>query len=151
VRKNGAPVQRNRSGRITVTCAGCGVTFESIRSQMERRGGPLQKFHDRQCWLDYRAAKKLTPRTKHLKQKYGMTEADYRALFEAQGGVCAICRCLPDGVDLTLLVVDHDHETGRVRGLLCTTCNLGLERFKDDPKLLRAAALYLDGLEDWSE
>lgn len=43
------------------------------------------------------------------------------------------------------LAIDHDHRTGRVRGALCSRCNLGLGHFRDSPELLRLAALYLEG------
>ena len=52
---------------------------------------------------------------------------------------CIICG------EETKIVVDHDHETGYVRGGLCTHCNLGLGHFMDNPELLRLAALYLEG------
>ena len=58
-------------------------------------------------------------------------------MLEAQGGVCAICRAAPAAH------VDHDHETGAVRALLCFNCNGGLRQFRDDPSLLFQAAFYL--------
>jgi hypothetical protein len=66
-------------------------------------------------------------------------------MLAAQDERCAICRS-PDwpGKD-SRPHVDHDHETGRVRGLLCGLCNNGLGQFKDDPARLRAAADYLEG------
>jgi hypothetical protein len=63
-------------------------------------------------------------------------EAD--VMLEAQGGVCAICQAAPAAH------VDHDHETGAVRALLCFNCNGGLGQFKDDPEVLRAAADYVE-------
>jgi len=60
----------------------------------------------------------------------------------AQGGVCAICGGINDNDDA--LSVDHDHETGRIRGLLCSKCNKGLGSFNDDPELLRKAIAYLE-------
>lgn len=78
---------------------------------------------------------------------YGITVDDYNALLEEQGEVCAICR-RPEHVvsrgKLKPLSVDHDHATGRVRGILCHECNVGLGKFGDVPELLRVAADYLE-------
>lgn len=73
-----------------------------------------------------------------LKHEYGLSEKDYAAMVELQSGACLICNSTP-----TLLYVDHDHETGKIRGLLCNTCNVGLGSFKDSPSLLKKAAEYL--------
>lgn len=78
-------------------------------------------------------------------EAYGLTEEAYDAMKEAQAGLCAICggaavmRSDSDGE----LVVDHDHDTGVVRGLLCSLCNTGLGAFRDRPELLAAAMDYL--------
>lgn len=77
-------------------------------------------------------------RTYHLRRRYGITAEDADAMLEAQGGLCAICQAAPAAH------VDHDHETGVVRALLCFNCNGGLGQFKDDPRVLRAAAAYVE-------
>src|SRR3954454_6352124 len=77
-------------------------------------------------------------RTYHLKRRYGITAEDADAMLEAQNGLCAICGSAPAAH------VDHDHETGAVRALLCFNCNGGLGQFKDDPRVLRAAAEYVE-------
>lgn len=77
-----------------------------------------------------------------LKTQFGLTPADYDLALECQGGVCAICSGPPDS-RWGRYHVDHDHRQGRVRGLLCASCNLGLGKFQDDPALLEAAAFYL--------
>jgi hypothetical protein len=84
---------------------------------------------------------KKSIRKTHLKKKYGLTPEDYDRMLEAQGGGCAICGKAPRP-DISLHI-DHDHETGRIRGLLCFTCNNGLGQFQDDPELLIAAAEYV--------
>ena len=88
----------------------------------------------------------VSRRNSQLKKLYGITHADYEALLESQGGVCAICGAdSPRRVGRENLSVDHCHDTGKVRGILCEPCNIGLGRFDDDPKLLRSALEYLEG------
>ena len=84
-----------------------------------------------------------------LKKNYGMTICQYNELFTNQNGVCVICLKLETKVDprssaIKKLSVDHDHKTGKVRGLLCDSCNLALGKFHDDPSLLRRAINYLE-------
>lgn len=78
-----------------------------------------------------------------LRSRYSVTPEAYAARLAAQGGGCAICGA-PASADGRRLSVDHDHSTGRVRGLLCEPCNPALGCFKDDPDLLDAVALYLE-------
>jgi hypothetical protein len=80
-------------------------------------------------------------RKRSLKNRYGLSVADYEAMLAAQGGVCAICG-QPDSTGRRLSV-DHDHNTGAVRGLLCSHCNRGIGHFKDSTTLLARAIEYL--------
>lgn len=73
-------------------------------------------------------------------RKYGLSTADYDAMLTAQSGLCAICSNPPGKIRLH---VDHDHETGEVRGLLCAACNRGIGSLRDDPALLLSALAYL--------
>jgi len=73
--------------------------------------------------------------------KYGITPEDFKQMFEAQQGKCAICNEEPK--TKRGLHVDHDHETGKVRGLLCHGCNVALGSFKEDVTLLNKAIEYL--------
>jgi hypothetical protein len=84
--------------------------------------------------------KKLADRRSHLKRKYGTIE-QYDAMLEAQGGGCCICR-RPPREDISLHV-DHDHSTGKVRGILCFRCNNALADFQESPALLLKAAGYV--------
>ncbi len=89
----------------------------------------------------YREGHKPERRERRLKLEYGLSVEDYETLNREQGGTCAIC----GGVDKTRrLAVDHCHETGLVRGLLCRNCNVGIGNLRDDSKLCRAAAEYLE-------
>jgi Recombination endonuclease VII len=78
-------------------------------------------------------------RARRLK-RYGLTLADFDAMLEAQNGLCAVCGVRP----ARTLNIDHCHETGDVRGLLCSGCNTGSGGFKDNPYLLRKAADFID-------
>lgn len=81
-------------------------------------------------------------RIAHLKKNYGITLDQYDEMFAKQKGVCAICS-QPEVSKREYLCVDHDHASGRVRGLLCHDCNIGLGKFKDDATRLNKAIWYL--------
>ena len=113
----------------------------------------VRLHHDQQHIKDRKnAARRGTEATKRNRRRgqlkrYGMTVEDYDTKLEAQRGVCMICGRppKPDGVRAaSILHADHDHATGQNRDLLCSTCNYGLGCFKDDPDLLRVAALYVE-------
>jgi hypothetical protein len=74
-------------------------------------------------------------------RRYGLTPEEYEAMLAEQNGVCAICKRPP--IAGNSLCVDHDHMTGRVRGLLCSPCNVVLGHWGDDPQIARHAAEYL--------
>ena len=81
-------------------------------------------------------------RKRSLQKLYGITIEDYNNMFAAQQGKCAICGRHQSEFD-RIFVVDHDHTTGVVRGLLCSRCNNGLGMFQDSTKLLVEAIRYL--------
>lgn len=81
-----------------------------------------------------------------LKNTYGITLEEFEELEKAQGGVCAICKKRETWVrsgKVFRLSVDHCHDKGKIRGLLCRSCNTGLGFFLHDPSLLHAAVAYL--------
>ena len=88
------------------------------------------------------AAQALAKREYGLQREYGISAATWATIFAAQGGRCAIC--LLDAPTGKGWCVDHDHETGAVRGILCSGCNTALGYFKDDPALMRAGATYVE-------
>jgi hypothetical protein len=77
---------------------------------------------------------------------YGLRPEEYLSLLQAQDGKCAVCKTPAiDQIHKTFkrLVVDHVHNSGKVRGLLCAKCNFGIGQFNDSPALLAAAIQYL--------
>ena len=78
-----------------------------------------------------------------LRSKYGISLLDYEEILEVQEGHCAICPTTPAEERLSVLVVDHNHDTGEVRGLLCNACNTAIGLLKDDPVVATSAAKYL--------
>ena len=87
---------------------------------------------------EYRKTHKEARRKAKLKYKYGITPEQYDAAWEAQGQGCAIC-----GKADKKLHIDHCHETGAFRGILCGNCNVGLGMFGDNISTLEMAVKYL--------
>ena len=78
--------------------------------------------------------------------RVNLTDREYHEMLSRQNDACAVCKqSFFDGTDKVRINIDHDHATGRVRGLLCSPCNKGLGFFLDNPERLDAAASYLRG------
>lgn len=90
-----------------------------------------------------RDATALMYRRYQIKKRYGLTVADLDAMLVRQGGGCAICASTTSKNHHNRLVIDHDHHTGLVRGILCDRCNIVLGRVHDDERLLRQMIKYL--------
>ncbi len=114
---------------MMIECTGCN-TLQPLSNYNIHSNGKLRK-HCKNC-----------ERNRHYKRTYGITVDDYNRMFEEQQGVCKICS-LPANHNSNHLCIDHDHDTGQVRALLCDTCNRGLGYFKDDSRLIEKAAEYL--------
>ena len=97
---------------------------------------------------NHRVYDPLLTRHRYLQQKHGITLAEYEAMLIAQGGLCASCRHEETAIhhrtkNLYPLVVDHDHKTGKIRGLLCVACNQSLGLLEEDPERIQALLNYL--------
>jgi len=119
-----------------LTCTKCKTTKPATLEFFPPHNGKNNGFDSwcRQCRRDYKKGKVFAKGIKDIERAQ-----EARALTE-----CTICgEEWQEGE--RLFAVDHDHKTGHVRGLLCQGCNIGLGQFRDDPELLRLAALYLEG------
>jgi hypothetical protein len=116
----------------TATCAGCGPW-----SRVSWR-------KDRERWIcvaGNRRVGRTAGRSYYLKYRFGITADEYDRLLDSQGSACAICgRACESG---RRLAVDHDHQTGSIRGLLCRKCNCALGLLGDTPEGIAAALRYL--------
>lgn len=115
------------------SCKDCGSTSRALKAP-----GP-------RCATCLRALKKAQKRASHgrwILKTYGLTLEQYEALYEAQGGVCYICRRATGKT--RRLAVDHDHATGYVRGLLCKPCNSVLAHIRDDLLTAYRVVEYLE-------
>ena len=83
-------------------------------------------------------------RRSNLKHNYGITEDDYQRMLQEQHGHCLTCSRTPDNEHHKRLFVDHNHTTGKIRGLLCSRCNSILGYCYENPDTLRALASLLE-------
>lgn len=114
-----------------VYCLLCANNRSKLRTKEER--------------AEYYSKRKTIVRNSILKSKFGINKEQYREILVRQRNKCAICGKVnqENSIDGKSFAVDHDHKTGKIRGLLCTRCNPGLGFFNDDTKLLRKAINYL--------
>ena len=101
-----------------------------------------KRTNKRNKYLDLETYSPEYYKATYIKCVYGLSYTDYKAMFLAQEEKCAICK-KEQKLFNTNLAVDHCHDTGKIRGLLCKQCNIGLGYFKDNPDILEAAVNYL--------
>jgi hypothetical protein len=135
---------------LTKECTICRVAKPGEEFHVVRQGN--RRYSQGRCkvcskeylraWIstpENRLKRTAAQRRRNFVQRYGITEAIYEAMREAQGNACAICkRTFTDTPS-----VDHDHATGAVRGLLCQGCNHGIGLLREDVNALYAAIEYL--------
>lgn len=117
---------------LNASCKECTKKAAAERRERQRKSMVLE---------DARRAD--AQKRRNLQRLYGISLEEYEKMFYEQGRCCAICRRAADDFDRDL-AVDHDHNTGKVRGLLCPDCNRGLGGFNDDIELIRKALRYLE-------
>lgn len=132
----------------TRVCTGCGLRqpmaefyWANGRKCRRRRCKSCVAEDRRTRYLDpeYRASASEAGRYNAIRRKYGLTREDMDRLEAESGGMCAICKRGFGGQ----FHVDHCHKSGKVRGLLCFTCNTALGKFMDDIDVLESAIAYL--------
>jgi hypothetical protein len=139
---------------VTKACGVCGGQVTSANPKTMYCGDRCKQKAYHRRWPErvrarsarFRAEQPDYARTKWL-ERYDLTVTQYETMLTQQQGVCAICRheetARHRSGTVRSLAVDHDHETGEVRGLLCRECNRGLGAFDDNAALLESAARYL--------
>ncbi len=122
-------------------CPRCGADDWYVTTTCSNKCAPCKKEYA------HRSARHLAPEAKKkrhaylLRTRYGLSSEEYEALLRAQEGLCALCKQC-ESRDRRLSV-DHDHENGKVRGLLCDDCNKGLGLLGDSTERLSIALAYL--------
>lgn len=136
-------------------CPSCGETKEVTEFHLVSRGMPDRRVYCKVCTRAKRRAAyerrggSDIPYDQLLRREYGLTLADYNAQLRRQAHRCAVCR-RPETVKSKTtgkprrLAVDHDHVTGRLRGLLCHRCNILVWAFEENHTTLSAIDGYLE-------
>lgn len=119
----------------------CKLCRSKYRKALYHSDPEKQKAYSAAWKIRNRERARAIARSSHLRVNFGMSVSDYEALYKSQHGRCVICSA--HGSMWNGLVVDHNHFTGAVRGLLCHPCNKGIGQMRDDPVIVAAALKYL--------
>ena len=137
----------DQNGEMKV-CSGCNrakpeeafyktAPYRRFKNNLSSRCKECQREAAKQ-WGKENPEKKREREIRRILKVYGTTLEERDRKLVDQAGLCKIC-----GNPMEKVCQDHDHSTGKARGLLCNGCNTGLGQFKDCPDLLRSAILYL--------
>lgn len=123
------------------SCCICGTEVPPSRSKRAATCSPeCQKTRILRYSRSYYKANPDAWRLSHVARRYGLSAEEYARLVDTAGDRCAICREPQQGKSLA---VDHHHDTGVVRGLLCQNCNIMIGMARENPEILRQGAEYL--------
>jgi len=134
--------------------AGQGRTCKECTKAANRRNraaNPLRYKATRKAWEKDNITRAQQRKKSRLRKRYNLSHSQMHERLEAQGMRCLICRVLlhcsvcefGKRSTATKVVVDHDHDDGHIRGLLCSACNTGLGQFDDKMELIKKAYFYL--------
>lgn len=126
----------------------CKVCILEMKSKNYHKNLAVNREKSRVKALEFRKKNKGYQRKYDLKRVYNMSINDYDLMLEQQNSRCKICLTENAGGKHKKFYIDHCHKTGKVRGLLCTGCNLALGGFRDNIESLKRAIDYLTGKLD---
>jgi len=122
-----------RKGGREAACKVCRATKRRERWKHNKQNNKTKFTENNRKW--------------QLKSMYGITKNEYDSLLEQTNGHCPICNkrfAMKKGVSKHGPVVDHNHSNGKIRGIVCSLCNVGLGYFQDNPEVLQNAINYLN-------
>ena len=132
--------------KVTKNCRICKIE-KPLYSFRKTRHSPMGRSNDcKECYNEYRygsTENKIKNRNKQRKFKHDLTAEEFKIMFDSQNGKCGVCETDMDFLAKSTCV-DHDHQTGLIREILCQKCNLGLGHFSDNIKNMRKAVAYLE-------
>lgn len=134
-----------RGDGLTTKCKSCrniqNRQYFKLHPEMRKKHNDANKEKRHKLYNSPEWKSKL--RDSHLKSKFDLTHIDYQNMLESQGGVCKICKRHRLASNKGHMVIDHCHETGVIRGVLCNWCNRALGLFEDNIELFQSAIKYL--------
>lgn len=147
-------VENARSDKMSFRCKMCQSQVDKERHFKIRpkrlkqqrdwyKANSKERIKKAKDWVRSNPERRKATKRKNDLAAYGLTIQDFDALLAQQNNSCAICKGPPAG-KYSVFVVDHDHRTNKVRGLLCSICNMGIGLLKDNVEVLKAAVLYLE-------
>lgn len=137
-------------------CVGCGKEFKPNKKNTKKFCSSsccnkfryhkdiikTRKINNKRAKL-WRDKNPLIEKAHKLKQRFGITLEEYNKIFSSQGGCCKICGTHQKDFEKSLFV-DHNHKTGKIRGLLCSRCNAAIGMMKENCDWLKNAIDYLN-------
>ena len=144
---NPEPRQRNRRegvetghGTTLISCSVCGEEKPPEKYYVKDRGTGRRDTTCKACRI-----------VQHREKNLGVSNGDYWRMYKTQEGRCGICQRRIYSKRYKAFCVDHNHDTGEIRGLLCHNCNRAIGMLRDDPAAIRRAAVWVEGTVRSSE